>query len=533
MEEAVARRAEQLFKDHSAEIFRRTDRFMSGLLLLQWLAIVLVAVTYSPLAWAWDQSHTHLHLGMSLGLGALIVLPPVLLAWKMPGVRLTRMSLAMAQMLISAVFIHLSGGRIESHFHIFASLAILSLYRDWEVFVPATVVIALDHALRGAFFPMSVYGVASAGIARTLEHAWWVLFEDAFLVWACLQAQRDMRQMAQQQAVLEALKSGMEESVSDRTRELQESQSSLKKLVDMLTGLMSQIQVAGIQVAGAATAISATARQQQASVGHQAAAATEIRSASHQISTTARELSQTMNDVSQAAEGAADMALTGNRALDDMQSRFRQMVEASSAVVSKLAILSEKATSINSVVTVITRVADQTNLLSLNAAIEAEKAGDYGRGFGVVATEIRRLADQTAVATLDIETMVKGIQSAVSAGVMEMDKFREDVRQSEDSVSQVVQLLLQITDRVASMRDRYDQVNVGMRSQAQGAVHISESIGHLSESAQEAANNVVEFGQVVQQLQDATQKLQSSVSSFKEAETGQMAAVALAGVSFS
>ncbi len=366
----------------------------------------------------------------------------------------------------------------------------------------------MDHGLRGAFFPMSIYGVAEASPGRTLEHAWWVAFEDAFLIWSCLESQRDMRQMSQAQA-----------EGAQRSLQLEASQGKMRNMLEMLTSLMSQIQVAGIQVAGAATAISATARQQQASVGHQAAAATEIRSASHQISTTARELSQTMNDVSQDADGAADMALTGNRALDEMQNRFRQMVGASSAVVSKLAILSEKATSVNSVVTVITRVADQTNLLSLNAAIEAEKAGEYGRGFGVVATEIRRLADQTAVATLDIENMVKGMQSAVSAGVMEMDKFREDVRQSEGAVSQVVQLLLQITERVGSMRDRYDQVNVGMKSQAQGALHISESIGHLSESAQEAASNVVEFGQVVQQLQDATQKLQSSVSYFKETES--------------
>ena len=94
----------------------------------------------------------------------------------------------------------------------------------------------------------------------------------------------------------------------------------------------------------------------------------------------------------------------------------------------KLAVLNEKASNINQVVTTITKVADQTNLLSLNAAIEAEKAGEHGRGFAVVATEIRRLADQTAIASYDIEQLVKEMQSAVSAGVMGMDKFSEEVR---------------------------------------------------------------------------------------------------------
>src|SRR5258708_22470883 len=102
-------------------------------------------------------------------------------------------------------------------------------------------------------------------------------------------------------------------------------------------------------------------------------------------------------------------------------------MEASGSITAKLAVLSEKTTNINSVVTTITKVADQTNLLSLNAAIEAEKAGEYGLGFAVVAMEIRRLADQTAVATYDIEKMVKEMQSAVAAGGVGVDKFFQEM----------------------------------------------------------------------------------------------------------
>ena len=111
-----------------------------------------------------------------------------------------------------------------------------------------------------------------------------------------------------------------------------------------------------------------------------------------------------------------------------MATEMKQLVESTASVSAKLGMIREKADSINAVVTTITKVADQTNLLSINAAIEAEKAGEYGRGFLVVAREIRRLADQTAVATLDIETMVRQMQDAVSAGVMQMDKFADEVR---------------------------------------------------------------------------------------------------------
>ena len=144
-----------------------------------------------------------------------------------------------------------------------------------------------------------------------------------------------------------------------------------------------------------------------------------------------------MNEVSGVAEQSAALAGTGQAGLTRMEETMRLVMEAAGSVNGKLAILNEKAGNINQVVATITKVADQTNLLSLNAAIEAEKAGEYGRGFAVVATEIRRLADQTAVATFDIEQMVKEIQSAVAAGVMGMDKFSEEVRRGMLDVQQV------------------------------------------------------------------------------------------------
>src|SRR5450631_1525310 len=155
-----------------------------------------------------------------------------------------------------------------------------------------------------------------------------------------------------------------------------------------------------------------------------------------------------------------------------MKKTVQQIVEASASINDRLAVLSDKAGNIGTVVTTITKVADQTNLLSLNAAIEAEKAGEYGRGFAVVATEIRRLADQTAVATYDIEQMVKEIQSAVSAGVMGMDKFSEEVRRGMDDVRQVGMQLSQIIEQVQALVPRFEMANEGMQAQAIGAEQI-------------------------------------------------------------
>ncbi|NER50868.1 MAG: methyl-accepting chemotaxis protein, partial [Symploca sp. SIO1A3] len=169
-----------------------------------------------------------------------------------------------------------------------------------------------------------------------------------------------------------------------------------------------------------------------------------------------------------------------------------------------------------SVVTTITKVADQTNLLSLNAAIEAEKAGEYGAGFAVVAREIRRLADQTAVATLEIEHMVKNMQSAVSSGVMEMDSFNKEVGHSVEDVQDIGEQIAQVIDQVQSLIPGFSNVSQSMEEQSQGAQQISEAMGQLSQSSRQTADALCETNTALEQLNDAAQGLQKEIYIFRE-----------------
>ena len=194
---------------------------------------------------------------------------------------------------------------------------------------------------------------------------------------------------------------------------------------------------------------------------------------------------------------------------------MRRVMDAAGSINAKLAVLNEKAGNINQVVTTITKVADQTNLLSLNAAIEAEKAGEYGRGFAVVAAEIRRLADQTAVATYDIEQMVKEIQSAISAGVMGMDKFSEEVRRGMAEVQQVGGQLSQIIQQVQEVVPRFETVNEGMQAQATGAEQISEALLQLTEAAHQTVESLRQSTSAIEDLNQVSGNLRSSVSRFK------------------
>src|SRR5258708_2422938 len=218
------RRAGQLFSEHQQSIYRRTDRLFACLMPLQWLAAVATALWISPRTWMGAASHTHPHVYAALILGGLITALPVGLAVTYAGAALTRYVIAIGQMLMSALLIHLTGGRIETHFHVFGSLAFMAFYRDWRVFVPATVVVAADHMLRGIFWPQSVFGLLVASNWRWLEHAGWVLFEDTFLLISCGQSVREMWNIARQRAELEGTNQRIEAEVAARTAELKAAQ---------------------------------------------------------------------------------------------------------------------------------------------------------------------------------------------------------------------------------------------------------------------------------------------------------------------
>ena len=202
--ESSAARANELFENQRQKIYRNTDQLFAKLMLLQWLAAVLMALVISPYTWAGQSSAIHIHVWAAIFLGGAISLFPIWMTRAWPGAAVTRQVIAVAQMLMSALLISVTGGRIETHFHVFGSLVILSFYRDWRVLIPATIVVGLDHFIRGIYWPYSVYGVLTASPWRSIEHAAWVAFEDIFLVISCLRSIREMRSIANRAAALEA-----------------------------------------------------------------------------------------------------------------------------------------------------------------------------------------------------------------------------------------------------------------------------------------------------------------------------------------
>ncbi|WP_179623898.1 methyl-accepting chemotaxis protein [Ectopseudomonas mendocina] len=286
-------------------------------------------------------------------------------------------------------------------------------------------------------------------------------------------------------------------------------------MVGELKNLVGNAQRSAVQMTTSVTEIAATSRQQQATATETAATTTEIGATSREIAATSRDLVRTMGEVSDNAEQTSILAGTGQLGLARMEEIMHQVMGAADVVNGKLSILNEKAGNITQVVTTIVKVADQTNLLSLNAAIEAEKAGEYGKGFAVVAVEVRRLADQTAVATYDIEQMVREIQSAVSAGVMGMDKFSEEVRRGIGEMTQMGDQLSQIIQQVQALAPRIQMVNEGMQAQSTGAEQINQALVQLSEASSQTVDSLRQAGAAIDELNQVANNLRVGVSRFK------------------
>jgi methyl-accepting chemotaxis protein WspA len=302
---------------------------------------------------------------------------------------------------------------------------------------------------------------------------------------------------------------------SDSNDEVGQLAAGINALIAKIHTIVRSVRETSVQLLAGASEIAAGARQQEATVQALSTSTTEIAASVREISATAQELSGTMSEVGQRSSKAATLAGAGRTRLGEMEAAMQHLVEATASVSGKLGAIREKADNINLVVTTITKVADQTNLLSINAAIEAEKAGEYGRGFLVVAREIRRLADQTAVATLDIDNMVRHMQDAVSAGVMQMDKFSEEVRSGVARIADINGQIGQIIQEVDALSTRFQLVSEGVSNQSVGAQQINEAMAHVSEGSQQTRVSLEELNRAAGHLRSSVESLNQEIAQFK------------------
>jgi len=194
--------ARSVFQSHLRLCAAGVDKLMAFLLAAEWVGALLLAIGFSPRTWSGAIASVHPHIKIALFFGPAFVCVPLGLALLYPGHKATRHVIAVCQMLMSALLIDITNGRIETHFHVFGSLAFLAFYRDWPVLATASAVTVLDHVVRGVWMPQTVYGILTVSPWRWAEHAWWIAFEDFFLIVGCRQSLSELGKMALREAQL-------------------------------------------------------------------------------------------------------------------------------------------------------------------------------------------------------------------------------------------------------------------------------------------------------------------------------------------
>jgi len=289
---------------------------------------------------------------------------------------------------------------------------------------------------------------------------------------------------------------------------------SVSTMTESLNGLLVKVMQACNQVAGSATQAAAAVREVEAAVSEQAASTNEVSATSKEIYATVQELARTMGSVMKMASDAAYTATSGVSNLDGIRSAIDGLMSSSGAMTRTFESINEKAGNIDQVITTITKVANRTNLLSLNAAIEAEKAGEKAGGFSVVALEMRRLADQTAVAALDIEKQIREMQQAVREGVSSVESYAQQTQASSAAVTELSSGLGQVIEGTTKLGPQFEAVNSGMQMQSQGAGQIAEAMVNLGEAASQTKASMAEFREVTLDLHNAVRELQAEVGRF-------------------
>ncbi|MCA9169262.1 MAG: methyl-accepting chemotaxis protein [Planctomycetales bacterium] len=491
--------AQSHYLEQIDESAKGADRIFAALMFLQFAVCFAGAKWLMPNLWEQLGTAADPHVTASVLLGSLFTLIPALACWRNPGARVNRFVVAVAQPLVSALLIHISAGRIETHFHVFVSISLLAIYRDLRVVLVATTIAGADQLLRSLLWPQSVFGVANPALGQALEHVGWILIENVVLAIWIQQSKRDATRIAD---VVES---------SDRARaELRGEITRLKEIVratasgDLTTRVDS---TSFTSIGDLAQEVGATIEHLRSTVSHVLYSSKDIGRHSDdlvgdangffQLSESQKQsleaISTEMQRLSESSSQIREVANATGEAMEQATALATQNEQTIARCDESMSLINSSASRITSVAAEIREIAEQTSLLALNATIEAARAGELGKGFAVVAGEVKELAKRSDVAAQEISKLMVEASSRIRNGISAssevteaMNRIVEAVRvvyernRSVDGVTEVqVETARRVLEILKDLRDVGNNTMLRSQRLSESSETLRQTFSHL------------------------------------------------------
>jgi methyl-accepting chemotaxis protein len=427
---------QEYFLESCNAVDREAHRVFRYLFVIQFVGLVIAAIYLTPLTWIGATSYLHLHVWASVVVGGTLSVVPFVLTKISPNWKWTRYVVCISQSLLCGLWLHVAGGRPEAHFHVFGTLAFISLYRRPALLLTATSVIAVDHLLRGLFLPLSVYGTSQVELLKTVEHAGWVVFEVSVLIYA---KRKDVAEML--------MTAGAHAKIVCSREQIQNREIKRLRDVSMAAASLSE------------------------SVSSQGSIATTIDESMKSFESAIESIKRLSELVQKSIAETSDLAKAGTEAVKQTDESMSLIASESSAISVALQEIQE--------------ISEQTNLLALNASIEAARAGSLGAGFAVVAVEVKELAKRSNTAAGRVSGLIVRAEDRVATGVKNSVSTKEHLDRIQQSVAQVQLHIQEILDATSLQVDAARRVTSAFDVVSHGASDSSSQVQSIIDTCRE------------------------------------------------
>src|SRR5471030_2355225 len=463
------------------EHYRKADRIMLALVWLMFLFSLGLAFWHDT----WLQA-------LTVGAGTSVVLTVLYRA--LGGTRLMRCLLGAGLMVMAALHINQAQGVIESHFGIFALLAVLTFYRDWLPILVAAATIAVHHvvfhALQHQGFPVFVME-HHGGWSMVFVHAFYVVMETVALLYLAIHSQREAVESQEMLEKMLAVTTQLTVETAQGEGKVHVSLAKrfdhfLQQITHLIDGVARDSQglgQLGQELASASGTLEKGAR-------HQLAEITQMTGSMQRMEDAMGHITVHVEQAVEHAGQASQQIVRGQESVGRAQHEISQLASRIHGTHSTVQDLAAQAEQIGSVLEVISSIANQTNLLALNAAIEAARAGEQGRGFAVVADEVRSLAQRTAVSTQEIKTIIEGLQHGSRQAVEAMHDSRQGVERCVEDSQLAVEMLRAVGNDISQIDALNGRIVSTTREQSTANVEIVGRLQSVQSIAQSTAQDV-------------------------------------------